>query len=261
MILRHDSLPAYLDHLKDHQLYRDHGFGGYSWDNGVNGKEAVSRATNGDPTIVNTMTTILDKITPSDANGSRSAYVPSIAGSRVSVPDYLAGSPTCMRRRTRVESSQRHVSIYVDGTCSAMISADTMIARGATILGFLTALQQLQIGVDLYFVCSTHAREDGDLYQVIQLDTRPLDLSTSGFVITHPGFIRNVCYGVANTYGFNGGWPRSYTDLSPIKYADHMSRVLDLSPSDVYIPACHVSDEIVKHPEQWIEQRIMQVVS
>ena len=107
-------------------------------------------------------------------------------GSRVLVPQYLANSPFCMNRRQKVASPVQHVSIYVAIAFCCDVTPEQMLKRGITILGLLEQLQARQVSTDLYLMSDTNGMTDGDLHQIIRVESRPLDLSTSGFAQLTP---------------------------------------------------------------------------
>lgn len=240
---------------------------GYSWDGGLGFRDAIRMSKEGDPTIVSKYVSTVDKLVNEYQfrNDNRTGYRPSVAGSRVSVQDYLAGSPTCMRRRVPQEMQNRSVSIYVSTTCAGGIPADKMMVRGATILSLLEFLQTSQVSVELFLLAETHGRTDGDLIQVIQVESHPLNLSTAGFAIAHPAFARRITYCHAyNIDGFNGQWGRSqsayYSSGTGGTYAEKLSKAIGMGPSDIYVPAPKYDDgDIFVNPDKWLEERIVTI--
>lgn len=253
-ILRFDSVAHFVETFRaeKHQSWETFGYdGGYSWDLNVTGAEALDRALNGDPSIARTAIDLVSKIHTDLEGSSRTAWISHVSGSRVDVPAFVAGSPLSMRRRVKREQS-RHVSVYVDMTCSAGIKATDMVKRGATILGFLESLQRNGVDVDLYLVTALGGRQD--IHHVIRVESRPLDLSTAAFAIAHPSFSRNLCYGHAHHYGFSGAW-------SSRRGTDHMRSVLGLEPHDVYVPSVYYGDKAISQPVEWISERLSQTAA
>jgi len=253
---------------------------GENWDAGVSPQDACTRAIMGDPTIVSQFDATIASVTAGIETTQRPGYVVDWYGSRVDMGRYVAGLPNCMRRRARRATDTRHVSVYVSLVCSAGIRADMMLKRGSAILGFLAVLQSQNIGVDLYLVADMQGararrtgREDqsgitldmvldGDCTQVIRVESRPLDLSQTGFVIAHPAFTRHITYTFGKRYGFHGSWSatfdRSGGHSDPLAYSKAMAAKLGLNETDVFIPPAHSGDEIVRDPQAWILARVTQ---
>jgi hypothetical protein len=301
MILRWDSLGAYVRDEVAHVanvnvgMYpastwaQGRGAGmGEDWDLGISGARAADLAVNGDPSIVAEYAGNVDRYTLDAANETRLAWLPSVSGGRVDMGAYLTGAPDCMRRRARREIQTRHVSIYVSQTCSAGISAATMRKRGAAILGLLDVLNGMQVSVDLYLVIDLDGARsrndgatlrgraalanadgsalDGDVTQVVRVESRPLDLSQVGFAIAHPAFSRNIGYRVAAQYGYRGGWSRTWDTCGAYaqgagldRYVRIMREKIGADAADLFVPPVSYRDEIISDPARWIRERVTQV--
>lgn len=230
------------------------------WDGGVSPNEAMKRAVQGDTSIVAASTDALDKLEIQQGEEIAWTTVRDVWGTRPDIGAFLAGSPYNMKRRVRANASTRHVSIYVSTTCSAGISASDMLKRGQTILGLLEALQQMQVGVDLYLLVESGGRE-GKINSIgaIRIESRPLDISTAGFAIAHPAFARHLTYTHWRTLdgGWNGSWPVDY------HYGDYtriLRGALEMSDSDIWIPAATTYDDAMRNPATFIQEKIQQVI-
>lgn len=258
-IERFESVPSFCAHVRKIGV-RESG-NGHEWDLGVSGPEALKRGEMGDPTIATETSAIMDRIVPSFREEEASRWVAAPMGTRVSVPEYLGGNPMCMRRRAKRETTARHLSIYVDLGCAAMVGASHMMKRGATILGFLEWLTRHGINVDLYLVSGAGTREVQDLYHVVRCDTRPLDISVSGFAIAHPAFARHVAFSAETPYGFRGAFSASSVKYrrDPQGYERFMRGLLDMQPGDIYVPESYAYDPLVTDPVKWVEERVSQI--
>lgn len=261
-IERFESVAAYLAHVAGTEDNYRHS---RDWDLGIKGSEAVTRATFGDPEIGPSTAAKLDKLSPQIGTSDRPAWVPHVMGQRVSVPAYLAGNPMSMRRKVRQATESRHVAIYADLVSSIGIGASDLLARGTTILALLESLQRQNVACDVFALIPTHAANaDGELIQVIRLESRPLDLSTSGFALAHPAFVRNVGYGYAERrHGFNGEWSESFLRYGGASrstaYENHIRGLLGMNPTDIYIPPVYYGDPLISNPIAWIEARLSQI--
>lgn len=229
--------------------------GGEAWDAGVTPSEAIELAETGDPRLVSAQSEAVNRVAAGLAATPTMTSVRAMSGARVDVGAYLGGSPRCMVRRVRAPRPVRHVAVYVNGACGADISARNMLVRGATVVGLLEALQTQQIGVDLFLVVGTHGRSDGSCFQVIRIDSQPLDLSVASFAIAHPAFTRNVAYYLAETLDqFNGhDWPAIRSDADTRK-------ALGLEAGDIYIQAPANRDaNIISDPATFVQNHISQL--
>jgi hypothetical protein len=240
------------------------GSGYGSWDDNVGWDATMEFTKHGDPKLVSKVSDTVDKLVENFqiTQVARKQYISSIAGSRVSVPEYLAGSPFCMKRRVPREMAVRSINIYVSTTCAAAIDAKNMLKRGATILALLEYLQVTQVAVGLYLLAETYGRTDGDFIQVIQVESDPLDLSTAGFAIAHPSFARHLTYGMAERMdGFNGAWGVEHGTYGESKtYTKHLAEKLGMGADDIYIPSPTWRDEmIISKPDEWLAARIEKI--
>lgn len=238
------------------------------WSAGLSFAQAKERALKGDPSLVGIATKALEKVSPSIGDAVRLQNVRTICGTRVSVPDYLGGSPLSMVKRVRAARQTTHVNIFVGIVSSQGLSSDQMLTRGATILGLLEHLQSVQVGVDLFLLAETHGRTDGNYVQCIRVESQPLDLSTAAFAIAHPAFARHITYAyAAHKDGFNGDWPRDWGHPGMGQNESQQKAWLkrlrgwgcDIADQDIYIPAPHYCDETMTNPSGWLEAKIRQV--
>jgi len=245
---------------------------GAAWDLGVHGPEACRMAVEGDPALIPGVMHYLDAMQDVFINGEVTRWSPEVSGPLVSVPSYLSGNPRCMRSLRKREGSARHVSIYVNGTCSAGIHASDMLKRGQAILALLESIQRCKISCDLFMVGSVNscdAYKRGDTYSVIRVESRPLDIGVSGFAVAHPAFTRNVIYALSCRHGYSGGWPDTFDmfgrgndfDGNGFTPWDHYVRdILGMKPEDVYCPPVLYNDAIIGNPELWIKTRLSQIL-
>ena len=286
MIARFDSVAAFVDYAVANADTKTYDGNGKAWDGGVSSDKAIRLASAGDPSIVADVNADVDAFAYASNEETRRAYVRDVAGSRVDVPAFLSGSPTCMRRRAKRTSETRHVSIYVSLVCAAGIAASTMLARGKAILGLLSVLQTQGIACDLYLIsdmngstaCANKAGKmppvsdewdmtnDGDCTFVIRVESRPLDLGVSGFAIAHPAFTRHLTYSAGHLFGFYGHWSRTFTNSGGMgrsydRYMSQLRAKLQASPTDIFVPPVNLYDEIVTDPKAWIRARVAQALA
>lgn len=268
MIKRFESVS---DYVKANADLGQHCYTRGSYDDSWSGDSydaAADKALHGDRSLVGRFASNIDDIAMGVREHEAPTYHASPVGSRVNVPAYLAGNPYNMRRKGRREIAARHVTIYVSMVASAHFGPSELIKRGSAILGLLEGLQRMNVGVDLYLCIETHGRDDGDLNQVIRVESRPLDLSAAGYAIAHPAFWRKLGFSYAYHHGFNGDWSRTYTncrasDNGPgaAKYEAKMRELYGMAESDIYVRPAHMYDPLMRTPEAWIDATIQRIAA
>jgi hypothetical protein len=265
-IVRFDSVDAFADKVAavGKRAGQFWGARGACWDGGVGGDDALRMAREGSSAMATSTLANLTHLESTMGASVRSRFAPSVAGSRVCVPDYLSGRPTCMRRRTRVESESRHVNVYVSLASQGGVRAADLLARGAAVLALLEYLQASGTSVDLYLLAELADGQYEDYWQVIRVETRPLDLSTSGFAIGHPAFGRHLTYAYAEATAeveYTGQWSRRAHDLGKgsERWCNYIRAELGLAPTDILVPYTRDYDQIVTDPAAWLAARVSQL--
>ncbi len=284
-ILRYDSVSALISAVTcdGTRPLSSYGSGG-SWDGGVPPAQACEFAKYGDPSIVAKFEGVVTDVQAAVQANPRFDFISDVLGARVNVPAFLAGTPLNMRKRVRRPVESRHVAVYVSNTSAAGVSAETLLNRGAAIVGFISALQAAGIAMDLWIVSDMQGHSegrtstsyaddmahdltmDGDCIQLIRIESAPLDLSSAGFALAHPAFARHICYRNAERYGSQGSWSKTYRmnggyegDME--RYSAAMRAKLNLGDTDVFIPPTSYADTLVRDPQAWIQARMSQALA
>lgn len=183
--------------------------------------------------------------------------IASVAGGCPNVGAYLAGSPMAMRRRQRMMDEAGPLAIIVDTVCSAGVSHPQLEIRGAAILA-LVRLLSLSRPVALYVGCSMAGGDSRTqvAHAYAQIDTSPLDLARSAFVLSSPAFCRGLLYGYG---GFLTGasspyvqWPYS-GDGEPMRKHAHkiLGRAID-GEEFLFVPGAHLNHKNITQPDVWL---------
>ena len=228
-----------------------------NWLGNMEPDTALHCAISGHNDAVTSAEKLLDRLETSLElpNTSAWATVRSPFGGRVNMGDWLAGSPTPMRRRVKLVSDTSPIKVVVDTFASCSVDADVLKQRGATIVALLMLIQRVR-PVDLFAAgSSTHTGHDGWRYYMIRLESRPLSLSQVGFVLGHPAFFRAL--GIAFYRHVNPEAPRV-----PNLYAtrEETKSRLGLGTQDIFIERASASDPMVIHPEKWIKDQLAHVM-
>lgn len=199
---------------------------------------------------------LLEKMEAFALPTSRRIVRDDVVGAFPNVPAFIAGHPMSMRRKTRDGSTNAPIAIIADVTVSYDITTRQIQARGAAILALVRALASHR-PVELWAVCGMDAFDNKAVWIGTHIETAPLDLAIAAHVLTAPGFIRRICFGIADTqYNYKGRWPYDWNG----KHRDHMAAIMAPAFAHVAetlcIPGAHSHDKLVTNPEAWLADQI-----
>src|ERR1044072_43451 len=165
-----------------------------------------------------------------------------VVGGVPNVPAYIAGIPQNMRRRVRQPTSTAPLTVFVNLTSSAIISARDLYQRGAAILALVRLLPNVR-AVELWGVMGMGASRTGN-YVAVRLDTAPLDLARAAHVLTHTSVARGLGYGIAQSrFNAQGMWPYNDVEMSRRHGAEILSRVTYPGAGVLLIPPRYGRDD------------------
>jgi hypothetical protein len=265
MLVTFDSVSEFVKANPKPGTTSKHGFHGRSvvndrgdgaWTANLSFDKAMKTALAGDSSYVAGAEQYIDKVDAALPQTVNYETVRSPFGYRVNVGDWLAQSPTPMRRRLKRITEVSPIKIVVSLTSSAGIDADTMKRRGEAILAFLLKVQQIR-PVDLYTLIELDGETDGSQYLMIRQESRPLNISQAAFCLCNVGFARHG-YNYADLDGFLGSWPAGYYANSN-EYATMRRERLGLNPQDIVIKEAYMTDPIITNPELWIKTELAKI--
>ncbi len=127
---------------------------------------------------------------------------PAVAGHRVNMGAYLAGSPKSMVRFARQPQTNKSVRMYVDIAASYKINNKTLANRGAAILGAVHALQVAGYAVEL--TVGMAVKTQGRSYDEFHASIRVKDFGDTwnpaavAFMLAEPAFFRRALWALIN---------------------------------------------------------------
>jgi hypothetical protein len=149
--------------------------------------------TQGDTGLVPRSDKLLDRIeTIEKLSENKPRMQNNVVGSLVNVPAYLQGSPMAMRMR-RKRDEKAPITICVDTTTSAGISAAIIERRGVAVLALLRKLEAAGHAVTLY-VTSGLAPYGDTIFLCAKLDTGPIDLARACWILAKEAMQRQVMF-------------------------------------------------------------------
>lgn len=224
---------------------------GYGWSGGS--METLRKhASQGDESLVSASEKFLAEIEDQVPLSRGWTNVEDVVGAIPNIPAFLAGHPQHMRRRQRVARDTAPLTIYMDLTSSAALSAVTVQKRGIVLLALVRMLVEhrpvsLMVGTSKgrYGVSGTIAW---------RIDTTPLDLARAAYHISSTTMARGFGYGVDDAIHETGGsWPFGSYDLHCKTAAARLQAVTDIGEV-MYIPPIFVADEMVQRPVEWLKR-------
>jgi hypothetical protein len=189
--------------------------------------------------------------------------VDDVVGAIPNVPAFLAGHPQHMRRRQRMARDNSPLTIFMDLTSSAMISARDVTKRGVVLLA-LTRMLVEHRPVELWVGTAKDIRSGypkGSGCAAWKIDTAPLDLARSAYHIGAAAMARGFGYGLTDAlFRTGGGWPFGDVDLHRQTAAERLKAVFGFSEM-LYIPPIHLKDQMTTDPIGWLKKQMKQYVN
>jgi hypothetical protein len=222
-------------------------------------RETLHLAMHGDQRFVPATLDLLAEVDASMPPTSGAERIRSPYGGRVNRAEWLAGSPTPMRRRARRVNDKGEVEIYLSFASSASLDETKLLPRGATIMALIMKVQQYRpVRVWLYDETREKVTER-PFYFRIGVDTQPLSLAHVGFAVSHPGFFRHLGLSAEAECGaISARWPVDYGSAASGYEARRVKR-LDLRPEDVILSAAVDWHPLIDSPLEWIKSELQRI--
>lgn len=236
--------------------------GASSWYGNISYKQAVELSLKGDDSYVKLADSFMDKLDVELPETKAFHVKHSPFGGRVNMGDWLADSPTPMRRRVRSSAEINPIKIVVSTTCSAGVDGEVMTKRGAAILALLLKLQTVR-PVQLYLLTELDG-ECGWHHQLIRIESQPLHVGIAAFGLCHVGFARQLTYTFAREKdGSRGSWPDGYSyGRKNESYTKLLRERIGLAPDDIVIGSAHIGEEkLIEQPVAWIEDQLRKLAN
>lgn len=232
---------------------------GMGWDRGQSGTAVLPLCNTGDPMGLDEARALMAQMSQPIMTTGRKR-VSGVAGSSVCVPDYLANSPTPMRRIVRDRKQGSPVRIFCDTTLSAALSHEDIRKKGCAVLALALALHAKR-PVELYVLQGLNAPQDAWGTVGIVATRVPLanvSLSIASLALCNAALTRNVGYEVLQqVFNCGGSWHKftgcERTSQSSPEFAAKMREFLGLRGDDLFVPPMHRDDVIVRDSLGWIK--------
>lgn len=184
-------------------------------------------------------------------------WEPSIAGPFPIVPAAIAGLPDCMLSVTEQQTTGVPLRIFVSVCLSGGCSGYVIRKRGIAINALLQTISARR-PVELCIYGDMGDSDMGLTTPVIRVQALPLDQATLTAALTHPAFMRKLCFAWAEHHvNWGGRWAHGMEPTST--QAQRLTReALGARPDDLVIFGAYLSesDEIIRSPETWVQRQV-----
>jgi hypothetical protein len=134
---------------------------------------------------------------PATGRISRIAY--DVAGERMHVGRAMAGDPMCMmRKKPSLKSRKKIIRVDMGFMCSASVTADELLNRGAALLSMTDTLENNGYGVELRLVAKVKSGSDMSLTMRAPYKDagEAFDLTRAAFAMLHPSVLRRFGFAI-----------------------------------------------------------------
>lgn len=242
---------------------------GRAWCGASNADEVSAWLADGKPELVGRSDKLLSAFDDIQFNTRKSAIVPAVCGGAPNVGAFLAGSPVAMRQRIKTVSDQAPLRLVADISSSAGIKTETLERRGASILALVRMLAAVR-PVELYIGFSTNIHESTTQkktsahYEMVRIDTTPLDLARAAFLLADPAAARVALYSTAceavkaPSTNVSINWGYRDVSLSRRRFADAVSRMFGDGSETAYLAPPFVNDATKDNAEAFIREKLLE---
>jgi hypothetical protein len=239
---------------------------GGSWYGNVSFEDAIRKTHSGDQALVAPSDLLISQLEDQIVHTKKWRNVDDVVGAIANVPAFIAGVPQCMRRRQRLDHDDAPVTIFMDLTSSAGISAQDLLKRGTAILAFARLLCEHR-AVELWGGISIgEGGWGGKAWSNTvgwRIDTTPLDLARAAFLLAAPAMARGIGYALgektSSRGSWGGSWPFGNHDKHVATQAERLQRALGNSEL-LLVPPIYLNDPLTQDPVGWIKRELSQYV-
>lgn len=233
---------------------------GRDWCGSDNANEVQGWLDNGRESLVTPSDKFMAEFDDIQFNASRSRIVGAVCGGAPNVGAFLAGSPVAMRQRVKTVDDVAPLRIVVDIASSGGIDAKDVQRRGTAVLALVRMLAAIR-PVELYCGVCLSNYDDKAHFELVRVDTAPIDLIRAAYLLTDISAARFVAYGMAETvfnsnssnWGYGG-------DIETVRTrSPEALRTMFADGADIlYIAPPYLSDENIKNPVAFVRRMLAQ---
>jgi len=177
-----------------------------------------------------------------------------VVGTRCNMGEYMAGSPTCMRRKVTSEDDTQPLRIAVDMFISCAFTPQQVEARGLAILALLVKIMQFR-PVELFVFCESRDNWDSN-FQAIQLceiNSKPLDLATSAVALCDADISRRIFFPLLVEVVTDGSLcpPKAGREAQVVR-----AELLGLRENDLLIESQTLGSYDLSNPVGWVDKQM-----
>jgi len=152
-----------------------------------------------------------------------------------------------MRRKVQATSETSAIKIYINPSSSGSIQAKDVHNRGIACAATIIALSRVR-PIELVIWDIWGREKKGAV--LIDLPTKPLDIGTILFAVSHPNFARSFYYPLVRD-------KLKYVDHIPTEARNELAarQALGLAGNDIILPILYGEDEF-KEPIKWVRKTL-----
>lgn len=216
-------------------------------------EQCVNKLTNGDLTGLEQAQKIIDQMQDQQVFSLLTPTLKSdVVGFMPNVGNALMGAPDDMYNISfsENESITSPIRVFVETTVSAALTHQELINRGVACLALVLAFSMVR-PVELYTASFGEIRRDSTEHgAIVRIPTNPIDLNRAVFMLTAPGFCRQLMF---TTVYFQG----NCLHRSSIPFATDCRDICKCEPNDILIKGGYLSDNLMLNdPIAWVKQMI-----
>lgn len=231
-------------------------FDGTEWRGYMDKKMALNACDVGVKDGIGDAQKLISKLDDSGIEPVKNKWATSIAGAFPNVPAYLAGENECMFNLESDADMTAPIKMFVGVTSSTGISDDDLKIRGAAILALTMKLAEVR-PVELWVYLDLDYEYKNNLANLlmVRVNTTPMDLSVSNFMMVSQGFARGVGMNyLKHKQHYHGGW--AFIDKVTESRTERLKFALEASENDFVVPSAFNGDLIIKDPMGWVTKKL-----
>lgn len=181
-----------------------------------------------------------------------------MSGSEVDVGRYLQGIPECMieYEPTTISKVGRVITLCASVSASGSISAESMLRRGAAVVGLAMALEQCGHAMEIYAEMHATGRNDSDgtTRVLVKGAHDQIDPARIAYALGHPGMLRRFAFACMHELP-----PKIRTALGTgITYGTPTNPRQDLPDGTIYLP-CVRSNHDIPDADRFIIETLREI--
>lgn len=135
----------------------------------------------------------------------------SVIGDLPNVPRAIIGLPDSMIYSNKIPTKTKVINVFADIGCNCGVKTETMVDKGAFIVGLIEKIERTGARTNLYATLSATSSEESLFVSTKIKDSRePLSIKRVAFPLIHPAMFRRLYFHVIEAATTKSGWTSGY---------------------------------------------------